>query len=163
MRALLNRIYQPEYELVGQQRACAARAPALGVIKFSTVELIKGNWCITPARQPRAGFRKFSRKKKSCIARAGRARVGLTVYSPWIQIREVAASIARPNHRKSKFELRHAIKLNLLYWVTKSKFGFSMIPPSYRRRRVFSHYAECPCTYNLGRKMAVVPARASLS
>ena len=66
------------------------------------------NWRIRPARQLRAGFRKFS-KKNSCFARAPRGRAGLTVYPPRIQIRDVAASIARPDHRKSKFGLRHAI------------------------------------------------------
>ena len=36
--------------------------------------------------------------------------------------RDVATSIARPDHRKSKFGLRHAIKLIELYCVTKSEF-----------------------------------------
>ena len=59
----------------------------------------------------------------SCIARAPRAHVGLTVYSPWIQIPDVAIaiSIARRDHRKSKFGLRQAIELIELYVVTKSK------------------------------------------
>jgi hypothetical protein len=59
----------------------------------------------------RAGFRKFS-GKNSCIARARRGRAGWTVYPPRIQIADVAAPIARPDHRQSKFGLRHAIKLN---------------------------------------------------
>ena len=46
------------------------------------------------------------------IACAGRASAGLTVYPPWIQIRDVAASLARRDHRKSKFGLRHDMKLH---------------------------------------------------
>ena len=51
-------------------------------------------------------------EKNSCIARPRRGRAGLTVYPPRIQITDVAMSIARPDHRKSKFGLRHAIKLD---------------------------------------------------
>ena len=67
----------------------------------------------TGASRPRggsAGFRKFS-GEKSCIVRTWRARAGLTVYPPRIQIADVAASLARRDHRKSKFGLRHRIKL----------------------------------------------------
>ena len=83
------------------------------------------NWRIRPTRRLRAGFRKFS-GKKSCIARARRGRARLTVYPPRIQIRDVAISIARRDHRKSKFGLRHAIKLTESYGVTKSEFWFSI-------------------------------------
>jgi hypothetical protein len=44
---------------------------------------------MAPAQSLGAGFCKFSRKK-SCIACARRARAGLTVYPPWIQIADVA-------------------------------------------------------------------------
>ena len=63
-----------------------------------------------PARRARTGFRKFS----PCIARTRDARgalAGLTVYLP---IRDVASPLARRDHRKSKFGLRHGIKLNSL-------------------------------------------------
>jgi hypothetical protein len=42
------------------------------------------------SQRSRAGFRKFSKEKKSCIARTRRASAGLTVYPPWIQIGDVA-------------------------------------------------------------------------
>ena len=74
------------------------------------------------ARCDRAGFRKFSRKKIMHRARARRARAGLTVYPPWIQIADVAATSSQSCDRKSKFGLRHRIKLNELYAVTKSEF-----------------------------------------
>jgi hypothetical protein len=68
----------------------------------------------TGASCPRGGsardFVNF-RKKISCIARARRGRAGLTVYPPWIQIRDVAATSSQSCDRKSKFGLRHAIKL----------------------------------------------------
>ena len=79
----------------------------------------------TGASDPRGGYaRDFVnfREKNSCIPRARRGRARETVYPPRIQIRDVAARIARPDHRKSKFGLRHAIKLIELYGVTKSKF-----------------------------------------
>jgi hypothetical protein len=60
----------------------------------------------------RAGFRKFS-KTNSCIARARRGLAGLTVYPPRIQIRDVAPFRSRRDHRKSKFGLRHRIKLTV--------------------------------------------------
>jgi hypothetical protein len=44
---------------------------------------------MAPTRRVSAGFRKFS-KKKIHASRARRARTGLTVYPPWIQIRDVA-------------------------------------------------------------------------
>jgi hypothetical protein len=47
------------------------------------------------------------RRKKSCTARARCARVGLTVYPPWIQIPDVAAASSQSCDRKSKFGLRH--------------------------------------------------------
>ncbi len=63
------------------------------ICKFSrTRELSSwpvGNWRIAPARWLRAGFRKFS-GGNPCIA----ARAGLTIYPPWIQIKDVARSIA---------------------------------------------------------------------
>jgi hypothetical protein len=65
------------------------------------------------------------RGKISCIARARHARAGLTVYPPWIQIRDVAAPSSRSGScdRKSKFGLRHAIKLiDPVYCMTKSEF-----------------------------------------
>jgi hypothetical protein len=49
---------------------------------------------IAPARRARAGFRKIS-KKISCISRSRRARAGLTVYPPRIQIRDLAAQLAQ--------------------------------------------------------------------
>jgi hypothetical protein len=64
------------------------------------------------ARAVRAGFRKFS-KKNSCIARARRARTGLTVYPPWIQIADVSVARTQSCDRKSKFGLRHATEANL--------------------------------------------------
>ena len=48
----------------------------------------------------------------------------------------IVMSLARRDHRKSKFGLRHDISLILLYVMTKSKFWFSMIPPSNRDRNV---------------------------
>ena len=69
---------------------------------------------MAPARRRRAGFRKFS-EKKLCITRARRAREGLTVYPPWIQIADVADASSQSCDRKSKFGLCHAIKLNYLY------------------------------------------------
>ena len=39
---------------------------------------------------------------------------------------DVAAASSRRHHRKSKFGLRHAIKLIELYCMTKSEFGFSI-------------------------------------
>jgi hypothetical protein len=39
---------------------------------------------------------------------------------------DVAASLARPDHRKSKFGLRHDIKLIELLDVTESEFWFSI-------------------------------------
>jgi hypothetical protein len=95
------------------------------------------NWRIRPARWLRAGFRKFS-GKKSCIARPRRGRAGLTVYPPMIQIRDVAPASYQWCDRKSKFGLRHAIKLNMLYCITKSEFWFSMIPPRTRGSNVAS-------------------------
>ena len=56
---------------------------------------------------------------KSCIARARRARAGLTFYPPWIQIADVAPSLARRDHRKSEFGLHQVIKLIELYALTK--------------------------------------------
>ena len=41
---------------------------------------------------------------------------GLTVYPPWIQIRDVAAAISQSCDRKSKFGLRHVVKLILAYY-----------------------------------------------
>ena len=51
-------------------------------------------------------------EKNSCIARARRGRARLTVYPPRIQIAEIAAPSSQSCDRKSKFGLRHAIKLN---------------------------------------------------
>jgi hypothetical protein len=61
------------------------------------------------------------------------ARVRLTVYPP---LGDVAAASSRSCDRKSKFGLRHAIKLMELYCVTESEFWFSMIPPSKRIHNV---------------------------
>ena len=69
-------------------------------------------------------------RKKIHASHARRARGSLTVHPPWIQIRDVSAARSRSCDRKSKFGLRHAIKLNQLYCMTKSEFWFSMIPPS---------------------------------
>ena len=44
-------------------------------------------------------------------SRARRARAGLTVYPPWIQIIDVFAASSQSCDRKSKFGLRHGIKL----------------------------------------------------
>ena len=56
----------------------------------------------------------------------------------WNKTPDVAPSIARLDHRKSKFGLRHVVKLTELYYMTKSEFWFSMIPPSYRGGNVRS-------------------------
>ena len=50
--------------------------------------------------------------------------------------RDVAAPLARRHHRKSKFGLRHDIKLIELYVMTKSEFGFSTIRLSKRSHNV---------------------------
>jgi hypothetical protein len=76
---------------------------------------------MAPARRPCAGFRKFS-GENFCIACARSARMGLTVYPPWIQIGDFAASRSQSCDRKSKFGLRQGIKLNLLYALKKSEF-----------------------------------------
>ena len=55
-------------------------------------------------------------------SRARRARAGLTVYPLWIQIIDVFAASSQSCDRKSKFGLRHGIKLSLLYAMTKSEF-----------------------------------------
>ena len=79
----------------------------------------------TGASGPRGGcardFVNF-RGKNSCIARARRARAA--VYRPWIRIPDVAATSSQSCDRKSKFGLRHAIKLIELYYMTKSEFDF---------------------------------------
>jgi hypothetical protein len=76
------------------------------------------DWDKTGALRPRGGrardFVNLQQQKKSCIPRARRPLAGLTVYPPQIQIRDVAIPLARRDHRKSKFGLRHAIKLNNL-------------------------------------------------
>jgi hypothetical protein len=76
-----------------------------------TVEL-SGRKLAQSARAARARDFVNFREKKSCNARTRRARAGLTVYPPWIQIRDVATYRSRRDHRKSKFGLRHDIKLN---------------------------------------------------
>jgi hypothetical protein len=55
-------------------------------------------------------------------ARPRRARAGLTVNPPWIQITDGAMSLARRDQRKSKFGLRQGIKLIELYALTESEF-----------------------------------------
>ena len=62
------------------------------------------------------------KSKTNHASRARRARAGLTVYPPWIQIRDVVIASSRSCDRKSKFGLRHAIKLIELYCMTKSEF-----------------------------------------
>ena len=52
-------------------------------------------------------------------SRARRARARLTVYPPWIQIIDVFAASSQSCDRKSKIGLRHAIKFDLLYCMTK--------------------------------------------
>jgi hypothetical protein len=93
----------------------------------------------TGASNPRSGcardFVNF-RKKNSCIARARCGRAGLTVNPPRIQMGDVAAARTHSCDRNSKFGLRHAIKLNYLYCMTKSEFWFSMIPPITRSGNV---------------------------
>ena len=68
----------------------------------------------TGASGPRGGrardFVNF--REKNYASRARRGRAGLTVYPPRIQIAEIAARIAGPDHRKSKFGLCHDIKLS---------------------------------------------------
>ena len=68
----------------------------------------------TGASGPRGGcardFVNFRKKIHASRARRGRSR--LTVYPPRIQIANVSAPLARPDHRKSKFGLRHDIKLS---------------------------------------------------
>ena len=82
----------------------------------------------TGASGPRGGcardFVNF-RGKNSCIARARRGRARKTVYPPMIQIADVVIDSSQSCDRKSKFGLRHAIKLIEIYGVTKSEFGFS--------------------------------------
>ncbi len=41
--------------------------------------------------------------------------------------RDIVIAPARRGHRKSKFRLRHGIKLTEIYAMTKSEFGFYMI------------------------------------
>jgi hypothetical protein len=92
-----------------------------------------GNWRIAPARRVRRGFRKFSGGKiHTSRARGAPARVWQFTLpgSRSRTLRPLASS--QSCDRKSKFGLRHRIKLNSLYTVTKSEFWFSMIPPSYR-------------------------------
>ena len=79
----------------------------------------------TGASDPRGGFaRDFVnfRKKKNHAARARRGRARETVYPPRIRFRDVAAAGSQSCDRKSKFGLRHDIKLNELYVMTKSEF-----------------------------------------
>ena len=75
-----------------------------------TVELSGNDWRIAPARRSRAGFRKFSKKFHASRARAARPR-GFTSLPDRIQIRDVAPARTQSCDRKSKFGLRHAIKL----------------------------------------------------
>ena len=79
----------------------------------------------TGASDPRGGFaRDFVnfRRKKNHAARARRGRARETVYPPRIRIPDVAAAGSQSCDRKSKFGLRHAIKLIELYCMTKSEF-----------------------------------------
>ena len=59
-----------------------------------------GNHRIAPAQRSCAGFRKFSGGGKLCIARARRARAGLTVHPPWIQIIDVFAASSQSCDQK---------------------------------------------------------------
>ena len=66
------------------------------------------------------GSRKLAQKIHP--SRARRARAGLTVYPPWIQIIDVFAASSQSCDRKSKFGLRHGINLGQLNAMTKSEF-----------------------------------------
>jgi hypothetical protein len=63
---------------------------------------------------------------------------GVTDYCTveWNKTRDVAAPSSRRDHRKSKFGLRHAIKLNEPYCMTKSEFWFSIAWLRTRSRNV---------------------------
>ena len=74
--------------------------------KTSTVELTGTELAHQTRAAAAPGMSYIFEEKNSCIARARRRRAGLTVYPPRIQIRDVAARIARPDHRKLKFGLR---------------------------------------------------------
>ena len=105
---------------------------------FSTTILLKielnfsgkfSTYCIldrdkTGASKPRGGCARdfVNFREKFHASRAGRGRVGLTVYPPRIQIADVATPRSRPDHRKSKFGLGQGIKLIELYALTKSEF-----------------------------------------
>jgi hypothetical protein len=64
-----------------------------------------------PARRLRAGFRKFSEKKLMHRAPATRPRARDSL-PPKIQIADVVIDSSQSCDRKSKFGLRHAIKLS---------------------------------------------------
>ena len=68
----------------------------------------------TGASGPRGGCARdfVNFREKIHASRARRGRAGLTVYPPRIQIPDVAAASSQSCDRKSKFGLRHAIKLN---------------------------------------------------
>jgi len=95
-----------------------ARYSCIHTCKFSGTRVLSswpvGNWRIAPARWLRAGFRKFS-GKKLCIA----ARAGSTVYPPWIQIADIARSIARwirtSSRNKFGLALLHDEVRNLIF------------------------------------------------
>jgi hypothetical protein len=72
-----------------------------------------------PAHSARAArARDFVNFLHACSSR-GAPRAGLPVYPP---LGDVAPSRSRRDHRKSKFDLRHAIKLIELYCMTKPEF-----------------------------------------
>ena len=98
------------------------------------------NWRIRPARRLRAGFRKVSKKNYASRARGAAARVWRDHDRIW-PWPDVATSLARWDHRKSKFGLRHDIKLIEIYVMTKSEFWFSI---AWLRTRTQSTTAR-PC------------------
>ena len=89
-----------------------------------------GNWRIAPARRVRVGFRKFSREKL-CIARAQRARAGLTVLPSLSDVRTLSFRWIKPFWYfclQTKYKTRLA-----LYCVFKQKYQKGFI---HRKLRV---------------------------
>ena len=71
------------------------------------------------------------------------------------------APLARRDHRKSKFGLRHSIKLNQIYCMTKPEFWFLMIPPSKRTGNVRSWSDPVVVTSNPRARAARAPCITS--
>jgi hypothetical protein len=97
----------PSWPRPPSRRSIACWLPRRGCLDRASVlsRCPRQNWCIAPARLSRAGLRNFL-GEISFIARARRARAGLTVYPPRIQIRDVAASTKYSSAGSSKIEIR---------------------------------------------------------